>query len=116
MSFVAASLRLTLEPIEEACILRATGEIDGSTADPLRLQLDAARSDGVTTLLDLSGVSFMDSSGLGVLLEASEAADREAWAWFLVRPSAAVLRLVQVTKTAARLPLVMPNGDAGLAA
>lgn len=91
--------------------MRATGEIDASNAAALRQHLDAARSDGLTTLLDLSGISFMDASGLRVLLDAARAADADEWAWFLVRPSAAVARLLDVSRAMALLPVVMPDGS-----
>jgi anti-sigma B factor antagonist len=101
-----AVLRVSVEPLEDACLIRAIGEFDSSTADLLRSPLQAARADGVTALVDLAGVSFIDSAGLRVLLEAGAASDRHEWPWFIVRPSPAVLRLVEVSRTASRLPLV----------
>jgi len=48
----------------------AQGEIDLSTVDELRAAVTAAAADGVDTLLlDLAGVEFIDSAGLGGLLE-----------------------------------------------
>lgn len=107
-----ADFRVTVEPLEDACVMRATGELEASTADSLRSPLAAARHDGVTTLLDLSGVTFIDSAGLRVLLEAAQATDSHGWAWFIVRPSHMVLRLVDLTGTAPRLPLVEPQRGA----
>jgi anti-anti-sigma factor len=107
-----ADFRVTIEPLEDACVMRATGEFQAGTADRLRLPLEAARHDGVTTLLDLSGVSFIDSVGLRVLLEAARATDADEWAWFIVRPSHAVMRLVELSGTARRLPLVEPQRGA----
>jgi anti-sigma B factor antagonist len=104
-----AVLRVTVEPLEDACVIRARGEFDSSTAELLRSPLDAARTDGVTALVDLAGVSFIDSAGLRVLLEAARASDRHEWPWFIVRPSPAVLRLVELSRTAPRLPLVTPQ-------
>ena len=46
-----------------------SGELDHHSAAAVRQALDAAMEDGVRELvLDLSGVSFMDSSGIGVIL------------------------------------------------
>jgi anti-sigma B factor antagonist len=104
-----AVLRVTVEALEDACVIRARGEFDSSTAELLRSPLDAARTDGVTTLVDLAGVTFIDSAGLRVLLEAARASDSHEWPWFIVRPSAAVLRLVGLSRTAPRLPLVTPQ-------
>jgi anti-sigma B factor antagonist len=107
-----AEFRVTVQPLEDACVMRATGELDASTANRLRSPLAAARHDGVTTLLDLSGVTFIDSAGLRVLLEAARATDSHEWAWFIVRPSHVVLRLVELSGSGPRLPLVEPQRGA----
>jgi anti-anti-sigma factor len=104
-----AVFRVTVEPLEDACIMRATGELDSSTADRLRMPLAAARQEGVTTLLDLRGVSFIDSTGLRVLLEAARASNTQEWAWFIVRPSDAVLRMLDLSGCAPQLPIVAPQ-------
>jgi anti-sigma B factor antagonist len=99
-------LRVTIEPLDEVCLIRASGELDRSTADRLSSALDAARADGVTTLLDLSAVSFIDSAGLRVLLRSARAVDAHEWGYFIVRASSVVWRLVEVSGTTSRLPLV----------
>jgi anti-sigma B factor antagonist len=100
--------RVTVEPLEETCLIRASGELERSTADRLSSALDAARADGVTALLDLSAVSFIDSAGLRVLLRSARAIDAHDWAWFIVRASSAVWRLVELSGTRSQLPLVAP--------
>jgi anti-anti-sigma factor len=48
----------------------AEGEIDLSTVDELRTAVTSAAADGVDTLqLDLTEIEFIDSAGLGGLLE-----------------------------------------------
>lgn len=106
-----AVCRVTVEPLEEACVIRVAGELDASTAERLRAPLDAARAEGLTTLVDLAGVTFIDSSGLRVLLGAARASDQHEWPWFIVRPSAAVLRLLELSGTAGLLPLVAPRHE-----
>ena len=101
-------LRVTIEPVDEACLIRASGELDRCTADRLSSALDAARADEVTTLLDLSAVSFIDSAGLRVLLRTARAIDAHHWGCLIVRASGVVLRLVEVSGTTSRLPLVTP--------
>lgn len=98
-------LRVTVERLEETCLIRASGELDRSTADRLSSELDAARADGLTALLDLSAVSFIDSAGLRVLLRRARAVDAHHCAWFIVGASSVVRRLVEVSGTRARLPL-----------
>ncbi|HWR23159.1 MAG TPA: anti-sigma factor antagonist [Feifaniaceae bacterium] len=50
--------------------VRLSGELDHHSADRVREALDALIADATVKdlVLDLSGVSFMDSSGLGVVL------------------------------------------------
>lgn len=47
-----------------------SGDIDHSAAENTRAELDAAIADGKIRrlVLDLGGVTFMDSSGLGVIM------------------------------------------------
>ena len=51
-------------------IVAAEGEIDLSTVDELRAAVTAAAEEGIDELLlDLTAVEFIDSAGLGGLLE-----------------------------------------------
>jgi anti-sigma B factor antagonist len=107
--------RVTVEPLEETRLIRARGELDRSTADRLSSALDAARADGVTALLDLSAVSFIDSAGLRVLLHSAGAVNAHDWAWFIVRASRAVWRLVELSGTRSQLPVVAPPSSMRIA-
>jgi anti-anti-sigma factor len=111
-----ADFRITIEPLEDACVMRVTGELDSGTADRLRGTLGAARRDGLTTVLDMAGVAFIDAAGLRVLLEAARATDRHDWAWFIVRPSPVVLRLIELSGFTRRLPIVEPQSVSPAAA
>jgi anti-sigma B factor antagonist len=101
-----ATFRVTIEPLGDSCVMRAAGEIDMATAPTLRDQLAAARAARLTTLLDLSAVSFMDSSGLHVLLDGARWVDAGKWALFIIRPSWAVMQLLEVSGTTEMLPVV----------
>jgi anti-sigma B factor antagonist len=60
-----------LDPITagDCAVLRVTGEIDVYTAPELREQMIKLVESGVRHVVaDLSGVEFLDSSGLGVLV------------------------------------------------
>ena len=105
------SFSVTVEPLEGTCLIRAAGELDRSTADRLGSALDAARADGVTELLDLSAVSFIDSAGLRVLLRSARAVDAHDWALYIVRASSVVWRLVELSGTRCDLPLVLADQD-----
>ena len=66
------AFKLAEEPLQPSgLILTITGELDIATAPGLRERLDSAMESGVTQLvLDLSGVSFLDSVALAVIVNA----------------------------------------------
>lgn len=67
------------------------GEIDPATAPALRRTLQSIDCERV--VLDMSGVEFIDSSGLHVLMEAAERLP----VLVVCSPSPAVARLFQIT-------------------
>lgn len=89
---------------------RLTGEIDFTSTGPLQATLNAMiLPGGGTVVVDLGGVDFIDSSGLGALVQANRIANERDTRLILV-PSPAVRRLLRVTaldtvlETAADLP------------
>ena len=71
------------------------GEIDAHTAPEIT---DAvARAEGAMLEIDLSGVDFVDSSGLRALIEAHQRFQANGGALTLVRPSAVVARLFDIS-------------------
>jgi len=102
-------LRITVEQVEEARLVRVAGEVDISTVAELRRQVRNACRDESTVLLDLSDVGFMDSSGLEVLLEANDGAVASDSSFFIVRPSSAVRLLLDASGTRDELPVVEPH-------
>jgi anti-anti-sigma factor len=108
---IPTPLHVTVAPLEDARLVRAVGEIDLSTAAALRRELDTAREEGDTVLLDLSGVTFIDSTGLHLLLETSHSSAVSDWGFFVVRPSEAVRRLIEVSGTADLLTMVDPTAE-----
>jgi anti-anti-sigma factor len=104
-------LEVTAEPLEDATLVRVAGEIDMGTADVLRRELDTAREEAASVLLDLSGVTFIDSTGLHLLLEASHSSAVSDWGFFVVRPSRAVQRLIDLSGTADLIMVVDPRAE-----
>ncbi len=98
-----AATRLAVEAIENGSgtpTLRVTGELDLVTAPVLRTELELRRDGAAEVALDLAGVSYIDSTGLVLLLEATREAQAAGWTLLLGRDiSPAVTRLLQVTKT-----------------
>jgi anti-anti-sigma factor len=91
-----------LEVVEESFpggwVITARGEVDLSSVATLRAPLEKARAAGALTLVDLTGVSFMDSSGLHLMLDAAMDARLDGWT-LTFRASPQVRRLLEVTGT-----------------
>jgi len=49
-------------------VVELTGEIDVDTAPRMRTALDAALKTGVPIVIDMDGVTFMDTTGIAVLV------------------------------------------------
>ena len=104
-------LEVVVQRLEDGCVIRVRGEVDLSSIVELRGPLAAAREQGAATLVDLSGVTFMDSSGLHLMLKT--ALDAEADDWSLsFRISREVRRLLEVTGTLDVVRIV-PGGKGG---
>jgi anti-anti-sigma factor len=61
-------LEVTRERREAAVVVAVCGEIDLSTSPDLRAVLHDPETRGELVVLDLRGVEFMDSSGLGLIV------------------------------------------------
>jgi anti-sigma B factor antagonist len=78
-------------------LLQASGEIDILSAPALRSALLPALETAERVVLDLSGVSFLGSSGLAVLVEARDQAQQGGHGLRLVCSSRIVLRALEAT-------------------
>jgi anti-sigma B factor antagonist len=79
-------------------VVTAVGEFDLLTAPRLHsVLIEAAVSAPAGIVVDLSGVTFIDSSALGVLVGAFNAARGAERVIRFVRPDARVMRLFEIT-------------------
>jgi anti-sigma B factor antagonist len=91
------------DPLSAAVVL--DGEIDISTCPAIRRLLMAAISGGdVHLAVDMSGVTFIDASGIGVLVAAANRARQAGGSLSLLAPSQQVRRLLDVFHLDAILP------------
>ena len=75
-------------------VVRASGDLDIQSAPMMRSALDRmSQVDGADVVIDMSGVTFMDSTGLTTLMDARLQAERDGWAFTVRRPSSAVRRV-----------------------
>ena len=109
-------------------VVSPRGSVDAATAPALRAALEAAAADADSVLVDLGGVTFLDSTGLGVLVGGLRRARVGGGALRVVCADATMLELFRVTglmdvldvhrdvRTALRRPLPQEPADEGLAA
>ena len=81
--------------IEGGRVLELSGELDVSTCQGLVSKLVGVP--GSLVVIDLSKVSFMDSSGLGVINRARRIAMEEGGVLVVSRPQPMVHRVLQIT-------------------
>jgi anti-sigma B factor antagonist len=90
--------------------LRLVGELDIETVpaaeDELRSQLNAGAK---RIVLDLSGLTFMDSTGVRLMLRWDAAARSDGFAFGVVSASPPVRRVFELTHTADRFDLSEPE-------
>jgi|1186.fasta_scaffold237319_2 anti-sigma B factor antagonist len=87
-------------------VLTLHGELDLAYADDLTVRLEELRDRGEPVLLDLDQLEFIDSSGLRVLLKATQDSEGAPWRFQVTRGSLAVTRLLDGAGLQGRLPTV----------
>jgi anti-sigma B factor antagonist len=105
--FSTAGLKLELEEKPEETIVYCSGRITAESAEWFQneirdriIPMSRGRGVAVTSriILDLSKVSFIDSTGLGSLLTVWTAAQRRSCDMEIVNPGARVEELLSITK------------------
>jgi anti-anti-sigma factor len=99
-------LTVRVEQDGEALVISAYGELDLSNAKTLEQELRRAiAGDAPELILDLGGVSFIDSTGLRVLLLAAKQSLRNGGRLRVLRGSAPLERALEGTGLGHLLPL-----------
>jgi anti-sigma B factor antagonist len=90
-------LRVDVEDRQDHALVTASGEVDVSTADQLGDALLGPLVNGSPrVLLDFTHVTFIDSTGLGVLVKVHREAQSRQAAFALVHPTPQTRRLLAV--------------------
>ena len=84
-----------LSIIQTATGLAIVGEIDAHTAPEITAVVSRSEADSLE--IDLSGVEFVDSSGLRALIEVHQLFESSGRSLTLVRPSPIVARLFDIS-------------------
>src|SRR5918999_5498285 len=105
------------DPIENGHLVVATGELDMSATPRLSTVLAmACASPGGRLVLDLSEVSFVDSTALGTILKAAAQLDEAGTNLAVVAPEGPVRRLLEMTNLTQRFRLFATRAEALAAA
>ena len=108
------ALTLSRSRLGQQMLVSVGGEVDLATADSLRSYLleTAGQSSGIG--VDLTGTTFLDSSGVRVLVHAAQRAADNGAAFFLVCPTdnTAVRRILEILQLQTVMSIVdsLPSG------
>ncbi|WP_158581627.1 STAS domain-containing protein [Actinomadura spongiicola] len=106
-------LEVTTRPHEGRAVVRLRGELDIASVDELRRHLnDARREHGERLVLDLTGLEFMDSGGLSVIVACYKATTAGGGGLTLAAPRPIVRRALEITGLHRRIPVTDTVEDA----
>jgi anti-sigma B factor antagonist len=102
-----ASFRCEVLPERDAVRVRATGSLDMASAPVLEQQLEELRQAGFRRLIvDLGGLSFMDSTGLKLALRWHDAARQDGFEIGFKPGPPEVQRVFELTGTIEHVPFI----------
>jgi anti-anti-sigma factor len=106
-----ATLTIQREMRAESVRITPAGELDLATVPQLEREVEEVLAQGVRELvIDLGGLTFMDSSALRLFLMLSQRAPGEGFTLSLVNPAEQVRSVLQITGAEQSLPLSEESG------
>jgi anti-sigma B factor antagonist len=92
--------------VDGVSVVTVTGEIDVATAPDLRECLVTQEAEGIPAIVvDLSGVSFIDSTALGVLVGAYRRQEEAGGTLRLVVTEPRILKVLEITALTSVFPV-----------
>jgi anti-sigma B factor antagonist len=89
-------LSITRDTLPEAQVARVSGELDILSSPALREELTELSQGDRSVILDLEGLSFMDSTGLSVIIAALKRLRERGLELVLARPQPSVRRTMEI--------------------
>ena len=89
---------IKFEKVDDGCIIYATGDIDLSNSHELRKTLLAALKTNQKVYVDLSGVNYIDSSGIASLVEGLQFSKSNDKSFLLKSPSTQVSAIMELAR------------------
>ena len=106
MDLLTTSVATVESDSEPYTLVELTGEADVTNSDALREVLDAeVAKQPRTMIIDLSGLRFMDSSALHVILRANRVLDRQGGVLALASPREPVAKMLRLTAADQLIPV-----------
>ena len=106
MDLLTTSVATVESDSEPYTLVELTGEADVTNSDALRDVLDAeVAKQPRTMIIDLSGLRFMDSSALHVILRANRVMDRQGGVLALASPREPVAKMLRLTAADQLIPV-----------
>lgn len=101
---MSTEFRLDVEREGDTVRVRPVGELDLATVGRVENELRALRDAGVRgVIVDLGGLTFMDSTGLSLMLRWTAAAERDGFAFSLIPGAAPIQRVFELAGIAGHL-------------
>jgi anti-sigma B factor antagonist len=103
--------RIDVDVEDGMVVLTAQGELDAYSAPELTATLDGVHQNGAL-VVDLSKVSFLDSTALGLLVRVVKDVAEQGGRAFVVLPDSAARRIFEITTLDRVLPVAHSRAEA----
>jgi anti-sigma B factor antagonist len=100
-----APFKVSTEQVGEHAVVAVTGEVDAHTADQVRAAVEGSIAPGIRLVVDLSDVTFLDSTGLGVFVTAVKHLREQDGSLDLVITSPRVMKVFELTGLDVVIPI-----------
>ena len=107
-----ANFSVASRVVDGVAVIAVTGELDAHTAPAVREAVEAVIAPGARVVVDLSAISFLDSTGLGVFVTALKHLREGEGSLDLVIASPRVLKVFELTGLDVVIPIHEELGSA----
>lgn len=108
-------MTLEVREVDGVAVVALSGDIDLQSSPAVRQQLLACFENNRRVVVDLSGVTYIDSSGVASLVEAFQLARKKEGTFALVNVSSAVMRVLSLARLD-RVFSIHPSVEAAISA